>query len=194
MPLHKTKLGEVLKKATFSLEDEHGGPLWIQHQRGQELDLAALPINKLPDDCISYKLPRGDETCEMAALIGMDAFILGFPKGIAHQQLLPIWKRGSIATEPQIPHEGLPVFLLDTATREGMSGAPVLLRSYSGYGKADGSSVLGTGPFTRFIGVYSGRFGADDELAVQLGRVWHRPLIDELLSTGVPGAYELRRK
>jgi hypothetical protein len=129
----------------------------------------------------------------MAPLIGMDAFILGFPKGIAHQQLLPIWKRGSIATEPEIPREDdLPVFLVDTATREGMSGAPVLLRSFSGYGKADGSSVLGTGPFTRFIGIYSGRFGADDELAVQLGRVWHRSVIDELLANGVPGSYELR--
>jgi len=93
----------------------------------------------------------------MAPLIGMDAFILGFPKGIAHQQLLPIWKRGSIATEPEIPREDdLPVFLVDTATREGMSGAPVLLRSFSGYGRADGSSVLGTGPFTRLRQVRGG--------------------------------------
>ena len=42
-------------------------------------------------------------------------------------------------------------------------------------------------------GVYSGRYGvAQDEMAAQLGRVWHRQVVDEIISAGVCGSYELR--
>ena len=53
-------------------------------------------------------------------------FVLGYPKGISGGRGFPIWKRASIATEPDIQHDGLPKLLVDTATREGMSGAPVV--------------------------------------------------------------------
>jgi hypothetical protein len=58
-------------------------------------------------------------------------FILGFPKGIS-QGAFPIWKRGSIATEPLYgvttiwAKSGAPVILVDALTNDGMSGSPVL--------------------------------------------------------------------
>jgi hypothetical protein len=33
---------------------------------------------------------------------GAEVFILGFPLGLASQGVLPIWKRGSIASEPLV--------------------------------------------------------------------------------------------
>jgi hypothetical protein len=51
---------------------------------------------------------------------------------------------------------------------------------------------MGAGPFSRFVGVYSGRFKGADELEAQLGRVWHRTVIDEIIAGGVRGSYELR--
>lgn len=33
-----------------------------------------------------------------------------------------------------------------------------------------------------FIGVYSGRIGADDEFKAQLGKVWKKRVIDEIIN------------
>ena len=128
----------------------------------------------------------------MGMRIAMDCFVIGFPKRLAHQRILPIWKRASIATEPDIPHDDLPVFLIDTATREGMSGAPVVLRTSNYISSKTGNMVMGVGAFSRFVGVYSGRFKGDDELEAQLGRVWHRAVIDEIIAGEIHGSYKLR--
>ena len=193
LALHrKDRLGEFVEGYSANLVDDQGTPKWLQDVRGQDVDVAVLPIDVFPSECVAYELPRPGEAKDMAFRVGMDAYVLGFPKGIAHQKYLPIWKRASIATEPDIPHDGLPVFLIDTATREGMSGAPVLLRSFGGYDTEAGDRTMGPGSFTRFVGVYSGRFGAEDEMGAQLGRVWHRSVIEEIVRNGVPGSYVLR--
>ncbi len=134
LALHrKDHLGGFVEGYSARLDDDQGAVKWLQHQQGQDIDVAVLPIDVFPADCVAYELPRASEASDMAFRVGMDAYILGFPKGIAHQKYLPIWKRASVATEPDIPHDDLPVFLVDTTTREGMSGAPVLLRSFGGY-------------------------------------------------------------
>jgi hypothetical protein len=193
LALHrKDHLGGFVEGYSARLDDDQGAVKWLQHQQGQDIDVAVLPIDVFPADCVAYELPRASEASDMAFRVGMDAYILGFPKGIAHQKYLPIWKRASVATEPDIPHDDLPVFLVDTTTREGMSGAPVLLRSFGGYDTQSGDRSIGGGAFTRFVGIYSGRFGAEDEFGAQLGRVWHRFVIDEIIANGSLGSYELR--
>lgn len=189
----KGQLGSLVEGCSAQLEDKEGTTKWLLHSRGQDIDVAVLPVDVLPPECMAYTLPLAGEASDMSFQVGMDAFVLGFPKGIAHQKYLPIWKRASVATEPDIPHDNLPVFLVDTATREGMSGAPVLLRSFGGYDTRNGDRQMAPGAFTRFVGIYSGRFGADDEYGAQLGRVWHRSVIDEIIDGGLPGSYELHR-
>ena len=78
--------------------------------------------------------------------------VLGFPMNLSHEEILPIWKRASVATEPDIPHDNLPVFLIDTATREGMSGAPVIHRSFGNYTTTTGGNVMQGGEVSRFVG------------------------------------------
>ena len=187
----ENKMGSVAQQKV-ALVDAAGEPIWRQHKRGQDYDVAVLRVGTLPKGCIAYDLPRPRETGDMGIKIGMDAYILGFPKGIANNKILPIWKRGSIASEPELPHDDKPLFLLDTATREGMSGAPVLLRTFGGYHSTDGNQNLVVGASTRFVGIYSGRYVADDEFGAQLGRVWHRSVIDQVIADGVKGSYELR--
>ena len=189
------RLSEGIGKAKaydLRLYDSNELPFWRQHKEGQEVDVAVLSCRKLPPEIQPYDLPRGTDNQNMAFLIGMDAYILGYPKGIASNKVLPIWKRASIATEPALPHEGRSMVLLDTATREGMSGSPVFLRTFGGYQSSSGDQHLVVGPSTRFIGVYSGRYGGDDEFAAQLGRVWLQKTIDEVILSGLPGSYELR--
>jgi hypothetical protein len=96
---------------------------------------------------------------------------------------LPIWKRATIATEPDFDLDGLPKFYIDTATREGMSGSPVYAQEV-GYWLPEGESdqskaTLGKG--RRFLGVYSGRLGADDEFKAQRGIVWKESALISLI-------------
>jgi hypothetical protein len=108
--------------------------------------------------------------------IGMEVFILGYPFG-AEPPAFPVWKRGSIASEPALVKFVSGFYLVDTASRPGMSGSPVILRS-----RVNGREVGGR-PRDKFLGVYSGRFEATKDEA-QIGRVWHESLIDDIIDAG----------
>lgn len=123
---------------------------------------------------------------------GMDAFVLGFPMGVESDGLA-IWKRASVASEYAIDPGGLPYFFVDTATRQGMSGAPVYVQQVNLHMDAEG---LSTEPTRRFVGVYSGRMLGEDALAAQLGIVWKEKAIREIIAGGQRGksSFELCEK
>ena len=108
--------------------------LWIQHPEGQSVDIAALPISYewiLPKFSVANE--NGRTRAEMIARVGDELFILGYPRGLSKQANMPVWKRATIAAEPEILLEdGSKTYLVDTASREGMSGSPAILRSNSG--------------------------------------------------------------
>lgn len=168
-------------------------PIWWQHRRGQDIDVAVIPFAYEESD--GYKIFTVNEQQNELPLffnVGVDVFVVGYPLNIDHGYLLPIWKRGSVATTPTFPFDGLPLFLIDTLSREGMSGSPVLVRSIGG-GLMDNMSYIGSPQiFTRFVGVYSGRYGADDPFGAHLGRVWQRNVIEEIIDNPHPGSFELR--
>ena len=177
---------------TFSLVDENGCNLWLQHIQGQKIDVAVLPIEKTINQFMRQPLCINIGACNMVYGVGDDVFILGFPRGLTKQFTFPIWKRGSIASEPRVPlDDDMPAFLVDSATREGMSGSPVFARK-SGAVFFENHSMRSDGQvYMRFLGIYSGRYGADDEFTAQLGLVWHSHLIDEIILKGRPGSFEL---
>ena len=85
----------------------------------------------------------------------MIVFVLGFPVGL-HDGVFPIWKRASIASEPRIDEGDLPKILIHTATREGMSGAPVFVIQRGVHRvRGDPARIIGHGQC--FLGVYSNR-------------------------------------
>jgi hypothetical protein len=114
--------------------------------------------------------------------IGSDVFILGYPKGIG-QGSFPIWKKGSIATEPlfgAVP-DGSPVILIDALTRDGMSGSPVLYFGSKVAGDYGAATAESDGPYV--VGVYAGREGVTpEESSMALGRVWKVEFLDRLFS------------
>jgi len=153
--------------------------LWLQHdQYGSKTDVVALPLE--PDDRFQF-FPIDEledrPPQEFGPFVGKEVFVLGYPFGKLATKLsvFPIWKRASIATELGFMVEDLPCLLIDTATRKGMSGSPV---------------VYVMGEFLQFMGVYSGRFGADDLDEIQLGRVWRDSVLRDVVATGVPGSRE----
>ena len=126
--------------------------------------------------------------------VASDVVILGYPRGLTKQGVFPVWKRGTIASEPLWNLEGnIPAMLVDAVTREGMSGSPVFyfgsdITTASGEGGPLGSPAHE--PW--LIGVYAGRDGVTgDEIAMALGRVWHKRLLDEIIHDPVPGTFPL---
>jgi hypothetical protein len=151
--------------------------------------VVALKIAKRGDaQLLNPPLNKFEGFTDFRPDIGEDAFILGFPKGLEAGAGLPIWKRASIASEPNYDLDGLPKLLVDTATRQGMSGSVVIARRRGlivpRSARSEAEHIVGMAD--NFVGVYSGRIG-DDPLGVQLGVVWKGRVIDEIIGGGVPG-------
>jgi hypothetical protein len=162
---------------------------WLEHPTyGRQVDVAALPLDRITGD---IQLGFANETEDDAVIpssVSQDVFIVGYPLGLITGAPSPVWKRGTIATEPTFDAGGLPMLYVDSATRKGMSGSVVIARHIivgSAYTRKDGqkSEVLLYGRKDTVLGVYSGRVGEDENQA-QLGRVWKRRTIEEVIGGG----------
>lgn len=172
--------------SAHALRDADGKPLWLEHPMfGRTVDVIALPV-KLPamvDPRPINKMPAE----KLRVTVGMDVYVLGFPFDFGATGF-PAWKRGSLASEPGLLPREKPVLLVDTASRPGMSGSPVIMRSWGTAHFEDGSTGMGNVVATRIIGVYSGRLNAADPLDAQLGLVWPIKFVEEILKGGVAGS------
>lgn len=157
----------------LTLFSDTGEPRWTEiKQVDRWVDVVLLPVD-VPTWAEAYpvnELPQEPTTHG----IGGDLFVLGFP--LDDQPLkLPIWKRASLASEPEIPEAIQPYWLVDTASRSGMSGAPVVRRVYASQHTWEDSLNRITNPghrgVTNFIGVYSGRL-LETKDDIQLALVW----------------------
>jgi len=175
----------------FRLElAKDGEPVWFQHPiLGDKVDVVAIPLFDPPNEeeleklgaiaVLSVPVNRHPGWVTFKPAVADDAYVLGFPKGMSGGPFA-IWKRASIASEPDIDLDGLPKLLIDTATRSGMSGAPVVAfrRGFtSPTGKIEDALL---GDCLAFLGVYSGRIG-DDTLGLQLGIVWKASTVEEIV-------------
>jgi len=181
------------------LHDKSEFPLWVQHEEGQYYDIAAI---ELPDEIPitgDSVLPHKLENPSILMNHGTELHAMGFPMGLSLQGGYPVWKRGTIAGHPQIQTDGSPVMLVDMATREGMSGSPVFIVQYGQQYSWDKNGIFGfhAGLPYRFMGIYSGRYGEDNqhpaEFAAQLGRVWWPHLVEEMLQNPCAGSFSLSR-
>lgn len=162
--------------------------LWFEHSSRQSVDVVTVPFNEPSPDWANTYINQADQESRLTVYAGMDCYILGFPKDLFGAAFTPIWKRGSIAAEPYASHP----YYIDSATRKGMSGAPVIVRHSGilkfGDGPLSGSDVIGT--VERFVAIYSGRIG-DDELGAQLGRAWQVSVLDDILTLATAGEHPI---
>jgi hypothetical protein len=194
---HKIPLYEDMK------EDIPEKPLWYEHpQHGRKVDVVVIPMEQsLPGNhCILPVNGRKDSGLKsFLPRAGMDVMVLGFPRGLTGGESFPIWKRASIASEPDFDIDDLPKFLIDTATREGMSGSPVYIYHNGSHENEDGQVF--NGEVVQFIGVYSGRIPVEPDankevftaqmkiecksneevFAAQMGIVWKSSVINEII-------------
>lgn len=178
-------IGRIQKTIKLKENDDF---LWYEHTTfANKIDVAAIKIEPM-----NYVIVNNftNENSNNILRIAQDVFILGYPLPDIEMHGFPIWKRGSIASPPMFDIGGLPKYMIDSATRKGMSGSPVFtVFHHVGFKKQDGtftnipdsSSLFGVIPHFEFLGVYSGRIGSDDENKIQLGNVWRKNVIEEII-------------
>lgn len=169
-------------------DEDYLVPIWYIHpDKGYLIDVVAIPLAKKKDVPAHVKLfpiNKMYANSNFDPVVADDIFILGYPFDFKDRAELPVWKRGTIATEPFFDIDSLPKFYVDTASRSGMSGSPVIMRR-SGLHGLQGTALTGSeifGTIENFVGIYSGRIGADDEFKAQLGIVWRAEVIKEIIS------------
>lgn len=123
---------------------------------------------------------------------GDELFVLGYPRGITDYSSAPIWKRATVATDPHGGWNRQPAFLIDCASREGMSGAPVIAFSKNGSVQVGGIRYAGKSETAAALhGIYVGRMVDKDVpkedrfFEAQIGTVWKRSVIDEIIDAQV---------
>ncbi|MFA7571863.1 MAG: hypothetical protein WCY75_11540 [Sulfurimonadaceae bacterium] len=110
-----------------------------------------------------------------------DIFIVGYPKGITDYTGQPIWKRATVASNPHLGWDGQEQFLVDCASKQGMSGAPAFFYNLKGAIMLGNTQLRTSSPITVFHGIYVGRIGGTSEFEAQIGRVWKKKVIEEII-------------
>ncbi|SDF78081.1 Trypsin-like peptidase domain-containing protein [Celeribacter baekdonensis] len=177
----------VVIKHKLKLLDENENPLWLDHpEHGQNVDIAALKVNQNTVGIARNILSVDGHQEDMFVDLGGDLFIPGYPQGYSEQGSFPIWKKATLATSPEFDPLPINPLIVDTASREGMSGSPCLaICNDSYYRKVDGGpkmELIHKPICWKLLGVYSGRLTAKDALDTQLGRVWRTALIIDIIS------------
>jgi Trypsin-like peptidase domain len=181
--LFNVRIGDFGKQQyDIRIRDDEHRPLWLIHPgKGHGVDIVLIPLPMDGTGQVMDMYPINAHTSKPLRIqIGMDVFILGYPFG-ASPPAFPVWKRGSIASEPDLVRMTTGYYLVDTASRPGMSGAPVILRSWTNDFADGGIRAWSDKPATNFIGVYSGRLVAGTSEA-QIGMVWHASFIEEIIA------------
>jgi hypothetical protein len=150
--------------------------------------LSGSPHNDVECYPYTYEGAEGHDAATLPAPVkwGPSDFVnvIGFPFGWTGGGSIGIWVQGAIATEPELPYDEKPCFLIDSRTREGQSGSPVILYKRNGWiTLTNGQPYMIHNPLTIFLGVYAGRLTAESDL----GTVWKASLVAEIAERGNRG-------
>jgi hypothetical protein len=157
---------------------ERGVPKWFEHPAyGPAVDVVVLPLTVTDGfDFHGYDLWATDP--QLAVGVARPLFIIGFPFGITGGGGLGVWVQGTVATEPDIDWHDNPAFLIDSRTRPGQSGSPVIAFHTGGAAAIEGGgTIINTEPMERFVGVYSGRINSESDLGI----VWKKSAVVEIV-------------
>jgi len=163
----------------YSEQYNEDSKLWLEHPRfGSDVDVVAIDISELVRKTkhkhVSCYLIEDEINKNDKLKVMDDVFVAGYPlHSSVSPNELPIYKGGTIASEPHVT-DTLPLFLVDTKTKKGMSGSPVIVRkTASMVDCAHNGTATFTNGALNLVGVYSGRERTEKELnEAELGIVW----------------------
>lgn len=172
---------------TINLYDGLGNKLWYEHPiYGSDVDVVLISLEE-GSNCINYKEHFNMDT-SYDLYVTESVFILGFPLGYmvkSKDEPHAVWTSGIVASDPilnlNINNKEVPAFLIDSKTRQGQSGSPVIYYNQDGIDRHyKGSRLTMWGsPFMKEVGIYSGRIHKDSDL----GYVWKWTVIKEIVNS-----------
>lgn len=166
------------------LYDEKDAPKWREKSVAERMiDVALVPMPSTNFCHITIDEAEEPFNEGVHFEIASEIYIIGFPFA-KETGYIPIWKKGSVASEPLIDMEGLPYFYADTATKSGMSGSPVVYYKDRSIVMVNEARAEISRHWTKFVGIYSGRLGANSDVRndAQLGRIWKASVIEDILA------------
>lgn len=163
-------------------------PKWFEHPTLKyKVDIVCIEIAKSVLNSFTYNYLNDFTNTYFAVEVMDEVNVIGYPGSInGGNRALPIFKRGSIASEPNLDFDGLPCFLIDCKTTEGMSGSPVIASRF----------VIGNNSIQKsfqFVGVHSSSLTNADPVfstvttASEIAVVWKIHAIEDIVrnrSTG----------
>lgn len=180
---------------------------WLEHPTDEEADIVLIPLpaNFLANTDFSY-IGIESKIKDLLLHPSSPVVMIGYPHGYRDSvNNLPIWKTGSLASEPEYDFDGKKVILVDISAYPGMSGSPALFVSHNGYTKKNGEIAL-CGMVIHFLGVYASMQMLNSDLyleqvtsrsdykvshseSLQLGHVWKAELLEEIANSFDPDNY-----
>ena len=171
---------------------------WFEHpEHGRNVDVVGLDVTYESGISQSHghdvALPETSNVLSVMSRL----FIVGHPlKSSVSPNQFPIYKSGTIASEPSV-YDNVPMFLIDSKTKRGMSGSPVF-RVEEAPAIAAGETLFGGRKAASIgvrkkttidlVGIYSGREREEKELnEAELGIVWPLkecvfPILDRIIA------------
>jgi len=143
---------------------------------GRAVDIAALPLAEP-----AIEGPAGPRAVDIQPCVNMrvqdrietqagdECVILGYPLAQYSGLFLPIWKRGSLATDTNMPVDGAPAFLIDAATSQAMSGSPIFRRITGMTHQNPTTQIVAEHRGYQFLGVYAGRLQSRELAQINVG-------------------------
>jgi len=173
-------------------------PIWLNSEEFPEADVAIIPmVSTLSEGArvfgISEDWTKGNIKIRPTSTITL----IGYPYGYYDKvNCLPIWKTGSIASEPDIDFEGKSLFLVDISAFPGMSGSPAFAIAHGAYEMTDGPTTVGH--VQKFLGIFASmpiikenkyleeitteaKSGLVLEQSLELGHIWKAQLITDTI-------------
>ncbi len=158
-----------VSKVTLPLYTRDNTPVYLTSATVPTADVGILPLpasvwNGLTVTCLDEGWARTDMLVLPTSLIT----VVGYPYRFRDEtNKLPIYKTGSIGSEPEYDFGGLPVFLVDVSAFKGMSGSPVFAVSRGGvHQRTGGAAVVGNA--RRFLGIFASIEVCEEKQAVEL--------------------------
>ncbi|MGI8464789.1 S1 family peptidase [Pectobacterium punjabense] len=181
---------------------------WLEHPTDGEADIVLIPIPKnLMDEADFSSISRETKIDNLLLHPSYPVVMVGYPHGYRDSvNNLPIWKTGSLASEPEYDFDGKKVIVVDISAYPGMSGSPAFFVSHNGYTAKNGNIFMGGGMVVHFLGVYASMQMLNSDLyleqvtsrsdykvshseSLQLGHVWKAELLKEIANSFVPDNY-----
>jgi hypothetical protein len=124
--------------------------------------------------------------------------MIGYPHGYHdNKNHMPIWKTGSIVSEPDLDFNGKKLLVVDISAFPGMSGSPAFYVTHNGYLTKSGDMMMDMGMKMHFLGVYASMPMINSDLfleqvdqrdaykvshseSLQLGNVWKASLLEDI--------------